>query len=214
MFIQEVVVNSDSRCSYGRYPKISPPPTHTLGALRRTALTLKSFSAMKTTQDNYVDFYAQHFFSLLGTADVKFTFKKVTVDGATVPLIHIDGKNLNDASRINIDFWPYRNATKSDLEKLPASCVDFVYRIGYATVIEADTATGELKQVTKTSNPKVIGYYDKDGNLVEFSGKKHVYDEATGKYEPWENVDDLPKPEEEKKEEPKVEEKPEEKPAE
>ena len=150
---------------------------------------------MKTTQDNYVDFYAQHVFTLLNTANVTFTFKKVTVDGAIVPLIHIDGKNLNDGSRINIDFWPYRNATKSDLEKLPTSVVDFVYRIGYATVVEVDTETGETKKVTKTSNPKVIGYYDKEGKLVEFSGKKHVYDEATGKYEPWENEDDLAKTE-------------------
>lgn len=150
---------------------------------------------MKTTQDNYVEFFAADFFRLLNTANVTFTIKKVTVDGAIVPLIHIDGENLNDASRINIDFWPYRNATKSDLAKLPAKVSDFVYRIGYATVTEVDTATGELRRVTKTSQPKVIGYYDKDHVFVEFSGKKHVFDETTGKYEPWENEDDLAKSE-------------------
>ena len=151
---------------------------------------------MKTTQDNYVDFFAADFFRLLNTANVTFTFKKVTMkNGAVVPVIHIDGKNLNDASRINIDFWPYRNATKSDLAKLPASIVDFVYRIGYATVTEVDTTTGELRRVTKTSQPKVIGYFDKDGKLVEFSGKKHIYDETAREFEPWENEDDLPKEE-------------------
>lgn len=150
---------------------------------------------MKTTQDNYVDYYAQHFFSLLGTAGVTFTFKTAPADGAQVPLIHIDGKNLNDGSRMNIDFWPYRNATKSDLAKLPKSVNDFIFRIGYATTIDVDTETGEQKKVTHTSNPKVVGYFDKEGKLVEFSGKKHVYDENTGKYEPWENEDDLPKDE-------------------
>lgn len=152
---------------------------------------------MKTTQDNYVDFYAQHVFSLLNSANVTFTFKKVKMkNGALVPVIHIDGKNLNDGSRINVDWWPYKNATLSDLKKLPANVTDFIYRIGYATVMEVNTETGEMKRVTKTSNPKVIGYYTSDGSLVEFSGKKHVYDETAGEYEEWENVDDLPKEQE------------------
>ena len=150
-------------------------------------------TTVKTTQDNYVEFFAAHFFGLMNTANVTFEFKKVKVDDAIVPLIHIDGMNLNDASRINIDFWPGYNATLSDLAKLPAKVHDFIFRIGYATFKEVDLDTGEVRTVTKASNPKVIGYYNKEGEKVLFSGKKHTFDEATGKYEAWENVDDLPK---------------------
>ena len=165
---------------------------------------------IKTTQDNYIDYFGQHFFNLLGTADVRFTFKQVTVGEAIVPLLHIEGMNLNDASAINIDFWPYRNATKSDLAKLPKSISDFKFRVGFATTLELNTETGEQKKVTHASNPKLLGYYDKDHNFVEFSGKKHIHIEggAPNEYEPWENEDDLPK------EEAKPEEKPAEQPAE
>lgn len=155
---------------------------------------------IKTRQDNYVDYLASKYFELLGGTRMSFTFKKVKMkNDAIVPVLHLDGVNNTDASFINIDLWPRNNATVTDLKNLPAKVGDFVFRIGYQTLV--DVATGE--EYTKTSAPKVIGYYDAAGNLVRFSGKAHVYDTAADAYEEWENVDDS-----EPVAEPKQEEKP------
>lgn len=141
----------------------------------------------KTHQDNYVDYLASKYFELLGAVRMSFTFKKVTMkNDAVVPVLHLDGVNNTDATIINVDLWPRNNATVTDLKNLPAKVGDFVFRVGFQTIV--DPSTGE--EFVKTSAPKVIGYYDAAGNLVRFSGKAHVFDSASGSYEEWENVDD------------------------
>ena len=187
----------------------TPTPNPYAGALRRTALTFKHLSAMseiKTHKDNFKDFYAKHFFALMNTKNVTFEFKKVeTKEQATkaiIPMLHVDGMNLNDASRINIDWFPAFNATLSDLEALPQYVDDFVFHIGKTEVEVVDPSTGEVTKKTVVSKPKVLGYYDKKGNFVKFNGKKHEWNPnlrgGQGAFEDWENVDDLPKTEPEK----------------
>lgn len=193
-----------SWCLCERYTQPPPPPTHTLGALRRTALTVKHLSAMseiKTHKENYKDFYAKHFFALMNTKNVTFEFKKFETKSqatkAIIPVLHVDGMNLNDASRINIDWFPAFNATLSDLEALPQYVDDFMFHIGKTEVEVVDPSTGEITKKTVVSQPKVIGYYDKKGNFVKFNGKKHEWNKSLnggkGGFEDWENVDDLPK---------------------
>ena len=139
---------------------------------------------------------------LLGGTRMNFTFKKVTMKNqAVVPVLHLDGVNNTDASFINVDLWPRNNATVTDLKNLPAKVGDFVFRIGFQTLV--DTATGE--EYIKEAAPKVVGYYDAMGNLIRFNGKRHVWDDAAGAYEEWENEDDSEPVAEEK---PKEEEKP------
>ena len=118
---------------------------------------------------------------------------------AIVPVMHIGGMNLNDASAINIDWFPAFNATKQDLEDLPQYVSDFLFRIGKAKVEVVDPVTGEITTQTRVSQPKVVGYYDEKGNLIKFRGKKHEWNPTLnggkGGYEDYENVDDLPKQE-------------------
>ena len=142
---------------------------------------------MKTTQENYIDYLASKYFELLGGTRMNFTFKKVTMKNqAVVPVLHLDGVNNTDASFINVDLWPRTNVTVTDLKNLPAKVGDFVFRIGFQTLV--DTATGE--EYIKEAAPKVVGYYDAMGNLIRFNGKRHVWDDAAGAYEEWENEDD------------------------
>lgn len=160
-------------------------------------------SEIKTSKENYKDFYAKHFFALLNTKNVTFEFRKQETKKqakkAIIPVLHVDGMNLNDASRIDIDWFPAFNATLSDLAALPRYVSDFIFHVGKAEVEVVDPVTGEITKQTRVSQPKVIGYYDEKGNLVKFHGKKHEWKQelnnGLGGYEDYENVDDLPKQE-------------------
>ena len=151
---------------------------------------------LQTTQNNYIDFYGLEFFRLQGAKNISFEFKVVDCDDAKVPVIHIDGMNA-DASRVNLDVFPAYNATLTDLKELVKRPQDILFRIGFATVTVVDTETGDIKEVTKASKPKLVEYMNKDREWVKFRGKKHSYDEnlndGKGGYEPYENEDDLPK---------------------
>ena len=154
---------------------------------------------VQTTKKNYKDLYGNRFFQLLNTANVSFEFRRVKVNGVTVPVLHVDGMNLSTAERINIDWWPYNSATLSDLEKLPQFVSDFIFHIGYAEFDEVDQETGEVTHVKKASQPRIMGYFDTKGNFVKFSGKHPEWDQTLnggkGGYTDWENEDDLPKEE-------------------
>lgn len=160
-------------------------------------------TSVQTSKENYTEFYAKHFFALMNTKNVYFEFVKQPMKKqatkAIVPIMHIGGMNLNDASAINIDWFPAFNATLKDLEELPQFVSDFIFRIGKTEVEVVDPATGEITKQTRVSKPKVVGYYDAKGNLVKFRGKKHEWNptlnNGQGGYEDYENVDDLPKPE-------------------
>ena len=160
-------------------------------------------TSVQTSKENYTEFYAKHFFALMNTKNVSFQFVKQTMkkqeNKAIVPVMHIGGMNLNDASAINIDWFPAFNATKQDLEDLPQYVSDFLFRIGKAKVEVVDPVTGEITTQTRVSQPKVVGYYDEKGNLIKFRGKKHEWNPSLnggkGGYEDYENVDDLPKQE-------------------
>ena len=136
---------------------------------------------MKTTQENRTDYYAAKYFELANCDQMKYQFKKVNVDGAIVPVLHVSGRNNNNASKIDVDLWPWANATTADLEKLPTDIKDFEFRIGVATF---QNEKGEM--VTRESEPKVMCYYV-NGREVYFSGKKHAWNEDLGAYEPWTN---------------------------
>jgi hypothetical protein len=159
---------------------------------------------VQTSKETFTDFYAKHFFALMNTRNVTFEFKKTPMKKQTtpavVPVMHIGGMNLNDASDINIDWFPAFNATLSDLEVLPQYVSDFKFRIGRAKVEVVDPNTGEITVETKVSAPKLIGYYDEKGNFVKFRGKKHEWNPSLnggkGGFEEYENVDDLPKEQE------------------
>ena len=156
---------------------------------------------VQTSKENYTDFYAKHFFALMNTKNVTFEFVKTEMkkqaNKAIVPILQVRGMNLNDASAINIDWFPAFNATLSDLASLPQYVSDFMFRIGVAEVEVVDPNTGEVSTQKRVSKPKVVGYYDAKGNFVKFHGKKHEWNPSLnggkGGYEDYENVDDLPK---------------------
>lgn len=142
----------------------------------------------KTSQENFTDYLASEVARLAGWKNLSLTPKTVDYDGEKVVLMHLDGINAADGSRLNVDFWPKRSATAEDLAKLPVQFEDIYYRIGVHTEEHfedvADPETGEVKRkkvVTRHfSQPKFISYLV-DGKEVKFTGKRSVYDEAAGR---------------------------------
>ena len=135
-----------------------------------------------------MDFFGAEFGRLNGWKDVHFKNKIVDVDGEKVVLMHLDGKDGNDAHRLNIDFWPKRSATEDDLKALPTEFEDIIFRIGCHTEETmqdvADPDTGEVtrkKVITrKFSEPKFVSYFV-EGKEVQFHGKRSVWDESKGR---------------------------------
>lgn len=158
---------------------------------------------IKTNQENYVDYFGGEFGMLNGWKNVHFTHKVVDVEGEKVVLMHIDGINTNDASRLNVDFWPKRSATEDDLKALPAEFEDIIFRIGCHTEESmqdvADPETGDVtrkKVVTrKFSAPKFVSYFV-DGKEVKFHGKRSEWDETKGRSVWVEDETEEQKPEE------------------
>ena len=142
---------------------------------------------IRVNQENYVDYYGGEFGMLNGWKNVHFQPKIVEKDGEKVVLMHLDGINTNDASRLNVDFWPKRSATEDDIKALPTEFEDIIFRIGChieETMQDvADPETGEItrkKVVTrKFSEPKFASYFV-EGKEVQFHGKRSEWDETKG----------------------------------
>ena len=143
---------------------------------------------IRTNQENYVDYSAAEVARLAGWKKLTLTPKIVEYDGEKEVLMHLDGVNGADGSRLNVDFWPTRSATAEDLAKLPAEFEDIWYRIGIHTEEHfedvADPETGEMQRkkiVTRHySQPKFISYVV-DGKEVKFTGKRSKFDESLGR---------------------------------
>ena len=144
--------------------------------------------SFRTSQENYKDYLASKVASLAGWEKMKLTPKIVEYDGEKEVLMHLDGVNGADGSRLNVDFWPTRSATAEDLAKLPVEVGDIWYRIGIHTEEHfedvVDTTTGEMQRkkiVTRHySQPKFISYVV-DGKEVKFTGKRSKFDESLGR---------------------------------
>lgn len=128
---------------------------------------------IRLNQTSHIDYYGKMYFEKFGVADVKFTPKPVTVDGAKVVLLHIEGVNTNNGAKVNVDLWPRQNCTETFINGLPKFFEDIIFRIGYHT--EKDITTGEERIIE--GQPKFLCYI-RGGKEFYFDGDVHKYGDA------------------------------------
>ena len=129
-------------------------------------------ATIRTSQHTHTDFFGKMYFELFGATDVKFSPKVVIVNGAKVVLLHVEGVNTRNASKIDFDMWPRYNCTEEFIKNLPQQFGDIMFRIGYWPT--TDVATGE--KMMKAGEPRFLSYFV-GGKEVKFDGNKHEYGE-------------------------------------
>lgn len=123
------------------------------------------------SQNQYVDYVGSMYFNACNVKDVKFTPKTVKVDEEDVVLIHVEGVQTTSGVRVNLDIWPRNHATEEDLQTLPKTFTDIVFRVGYWPEIDAN---GE--KTLRAGAPKWVSFYNGDKE-IEFQGGKREYGE-------------------------------------
>ena len=124
------------------------------------------------SQESYVDYVASLYFKALGVENLKITTKPIeTKAGEKIMLMHISGVQTSTGIVVNTDLFPRNAATEDDLNAMPKSVNDIVFRIGYWPRI---TAEGE--HVLEPGKPKWISYFNGTKEVL-LSGDKREFEE-------------------------------------